>query len=437
VSNIVGGAIGTGAHGSSLLYTASLSDQTVELLIVDGLGSIRIIQSEQDLQSFRVHLGLLGIILQVKFRTIPIFKFRAHNYVVEDTVLNAKAMEMPQITDQVVLYWYPSFQKVVVANYTRVGVNVPGTAHTNALIPPTSSSFNFFGKRMLETAQSTKSLQFMNFLQYISFLALFKTIPDIQPIYTENNLLVQNPAVGYYHQMSSVSCMDTGWIQCPWAHGENGARSLDNEMAIDIKDLPLFTKRVRDILKKSPAVFPFEGILIRFSGSSTTHMSLSQGRNTCHVEFYPLDRDNRYQDPKVGLAAYQAIMQSLLNEFSGRSHWGKSGAYYHAKEQLKRKLSPDARAAFLTSMTTFDPNGVFLNNFGRRLLGVSGKMDWDPLVIHCALLDNCLCSKDDDCARGQKCSRIETYPNYPVCLTTNPQRKTQLINFSWYTVYYD
>lgn len=216
-------------------------------------------------------------------------------------------------------------------------------------------------------------------------------------------------------------------------------RALDNEMAIDIRDFPAFVRRVKDILSRSPAVFPLEGILIRFSGASTTHMSLSRGRDTCHIEFYPLERKNRYDDPMLGLASYQAIMQSLLNEFSGRSHWGKSGAYYHTAAQLKQKLDPAARAAFIQSITTFDPHGIFLNDFGRRLLGKSDKMNWDPLVTRCALLDHCICSSNHDCAPDQTCSRIDWYPNYPVCLPKpqmfKPQKVSQLLDLSWFTIY--
>lgn len=55
----VGGAIGTGAHGSTLLHPTSISDQVVSLTVVDGLGNIHTIFDPADLLGFRVHLGLL------------------------------------------------------------------------------------------------------------------------------------------------------------------------------------------------------------------------------------------------------------------------------------------------------------------------------------------------------------------------------------------
>lgn len=54
------GAIGTGAHGSSIKFHSSLSAQVVKMTIVNGLGKVMVISSRKDLRSFRVHLGLLG-----------------------------------------------------------------------------------------------------------------------------------------------------------------------------------------------------------------------------------------------------------------------------------------------------------------------------------------------------------------------------------------
>lgn len=54
------GAIGTGAHGSTLKYNASISEQVVGLRIVNGTGDLVDITDAEDLKAFRIHLGLLG-----------------------------------------------------------------------------------------------------------------------------------------------------------------------------------------------------------------------------------------------------------------------------------------------------------------------------------------------------------------------------------------
>lgn len=54
------GAVGTGAHGSSIKYNSSLSAQVAKMTIVNGLGKVKVISSREDLRSFKIHLGLLG-----------------------------------------------------------------------------------------------------------------------------------------------------------------------------------------------------------------------------------------------------------------------------------------------------------------------------------------------------------------------------------------
>lgn len=56
----MGGAIGTGSHGSTLKYNASISSQVVGLTVVDGQGIVRTITDSEDLRAFRLNLGLLG-----------------------------------------------------------------------------------------------------------------------------------------------------------------------------------------------------------------------------------------------------------------------------------------------------------------------------------------------------------------------------------------
>lgn len=56
----LGGAIGTGAHGSTIKYNSSVSSQVVGLTIVDGTGNVQKISDPNDLKSFRLNLGVLG-----------------------------------------------------------------------------------------------------------------------------------------------------------------------------------------------------------------------------------------------------------------------------------------------------------------------------------------------------------------------------------------
>lgn len=69
-------------------------------------------------------------------------------------------------------------------------------------------------------------------------------------------------------------------------------------------------------------------------------------------------------------------------------------------------------------MNKYDPNEVFINSFGRRIKNTGKKVDFDPSVTHCALLDNCFCTTNNDCGVNQMCTSVGDY-TYRVCQTKN------------------
>lgn len=113
---------------------------------------------------------------------------------------------------------------------------------------------------------------------------------------------------------------------------------------------------------------------------------------------------------------------------------------YHNSESLDLKLDDYAREKFIgkfycqwqnisihnkymdsliaEAMNKFDPDEIFINNFGRRIKRQGTIVDIDPLTIHCAILGNCICSQNADCAESQTCTTIPGY-NYNVCKTIN------------------
>jgi len=159
-------------------------------------------------------------------------------------------------------------------------------------------------------------------------------------------------------------------------------------------------------------------------------MSTAYGRDTVHFEFYLWKTTDYYNDPSGSLAAYQTILQALTQQFKGTSHWGKSGLVYHNSDHLTLKLDPVARDNFVADMNKHDPYGIFMNNFGRRMKKTGTTVDTDPSTTHCAILDNCICTKDSDCGDTQRCTSITGY-NYRVCQTKNefPEKTIDLNSF--------
>ncbi|XP_037029702.1 L-gulonolactone oxidase 5-like isoform X2 [Bradysia coprophila] len=432
----IGGAIGTGAHGSSIKYTSSISSQVVRMTAVNGLGEKVEIVDPEDLKSFKVHLGLLGIVVDVTLKTVPLYKVLATNYIVSDEILtNGKALEWAKTTDQITFYWFPAFKEVVVANLTFVSVDETGNAYTNAISPPTYGYFNLGGTKAKEIAFDLSTSEcalasgvgntILHAFEIAAQSSLVRDTPGFVPIYTEDGITVENPAVGFPHSMFAASCSEAnaglGGPSCFWAHGDinSNITIVDNEFCIDINSLSDFVETTQDIMKTTPVAFPLTGIFIRFSGESDAYMATNFGRDTAHVEFAMWKRTDSYNKASGNLAGYQLLAQALAKKFKGRSHWGKSGLVYHGREMLDIKLETEARDSFIASMKKFDPNERFMNSFGRRIVKRDTKIDSDPKSTRCALLDNCFCSQNKDCISTQTCTKLSGYPDYPVCKTKN------------------
>lgn len=83
-------------------------------------------------------------------------------------------------------------------------------------------------------------------------------------------------------------------------------------IAIALTDLPAFIEAAKDIIKKTPTVFPLQGMWIRFSGKSDIHMSSAYQRDTAHIEFGVWKRTDAYNKASGSLAGYQTILQTLV-----------------------------------------------------------------------------------------------------------------------------
>lgn len=120
-------------------------------------------------------------------------------------------------------------------------------------------------------------------------------------------------------------------------------------------------------------------------------MSPAAGRDTVHVEWATSMRRDPYNQPRSGIGAY--------------------------RESIQKSTAPVLMRAFHQAMRKFDPQGVFLNKFGRRLTLQSNELMTDPKVKKCALQDYCVCGKDADCASSQVCGKLG---KFNICTDKNP-----------------
>jgi len=309
----IGGALGTGARGSSLLHQTSLSDQIIAAEFVDGNGEIQTIdESSTDFPAFRVHLGLLGIITQVSFRTVPTFKMEIENYEVSDSILlDGTALDMARRFDWFEMHWFPSNHKVIVSKGTFVDSQVFGNASTFKI--PSLNKLTVLGVRTgFEVAQASNSSLLLQTLQFITQESLYRHIPLRPAIFSEDGgRTLKNPAVGYVHNLMQNECKP-----CAWSFGTHVSSYVqESAFGLPIENFERMVTSVREILSQSAAYFPIYGIFIRFAPKSTGLMAVESGRETVHIEIVTPMRTDPFTNARAGLAAIQAIEQAMVRIF--------------------------------------------------------------------------------------------------------------------------
>lgn len=93
--------------------------------------------------------------MEVTLNTVELYKTLAHNYAVPDDILtNGEVVKYARETDQMSVYWFPSFNEVVISNWTIVDVNTPGFSTTNDHVPSVYSNFALISSLAKEIAFS-------------------------------------------------------------------------------------------------------------------------------------------------------------------------------------------------------------------------------------------------------------------------------------------
>lgn len=92
--------------------------------------------------------------LEVTLNTVPLYKVLAYNYISPENVLtNGVASNWAKTSDQIMLYWFPMFKEVVVANLTFVPANTPGNA-ASSVVGSTSDAGSALITAIKETADN-------------------------------------------------------------------------------------------------------------------------------------------------------------------------------------------------------------------------------------------------------------------------------------------
>ncbi|CAI7779208.1 unnamed protein product [Closterium sp. NIES-53] len=127
------------------------------------------------------------------------------------------------------------------------------------------------------------------------------------------------------------------------------------------------------------------------------------------IQYYRSDDPSQPRTSQDVTDEYEQIIGKMFN---GKPHWGKNKDISFIDVPSKYPNLP----RFLKVREAFDPRGLFLNEWAKRVLGLSQQ----PVQVYgdqCAMRGLCHCAADVHCnpALGSYCRRGLIYTDATVC----------------------
>ena len=388
----IGGMLGNGTHGSSLVeMTSSIQDRLVSARLVDGSGDIRVIDGAE-LDYVATNLGVLGILTSVTLKLEPSFKVQAETHAFPDVDLDTKILGVAQSHYSTTVTWFPGQHSFTTTTYDKVPEATPGEARNGqvevhwwqrSLMPLAFKAAHTAPSRGLMCALEKERLKGKSHSYFTDKFA--------HPV---------TPAVGWVHEMTTFVCRE----HCPFAE----LPFTLEEIAIPLDDLPRFIQRAKELFAQAPTCLPLNGVFFRFGQGSRGAIGMAGGRATAYVgtEYVRNPYGNQY--PR-DFHVIQELEQILLKEFQGRPHWGKN--FPDMFTGVEKKY-PRFRE-FLSYRDKVDPRHIFENDFFASL---SRGQELSAMGESCVVKESCYCRDDRHCPAGYQCQAGLASKDAHICM---------------------
>ncbi len=389
----IAGAMGSGAHHSSLKIQSGVADWVEEMTVVNGLGELVRLAGD-DLNNARVHLGLMGVIVELKVKVVPQYKLIYVSERKDDYNIASEIEGKIRAHDFARVRWFPTQKKYVLDGFDKVSQETPGESFDTAwssvpdLTPLGDAPTNILNNSKFASCSA-------EFLRANTYFGSFENVGS-----------AKGTIVGKSHQMIAGGC-EKG--KCPWNKGTTG-RTL--EVAFPVSELKNWIQDVRSILDMRSACFPINGLYLRFSKASNGALSQAYGADTVTFEIHIAVG----KEPALEIFSdvYDEIVQMSLAKYKGRPHWGKNNPPIFSK--LGPAQFPNW-AEFETLRKKMDPDGIFVSKLWQSVL--DSQTGNSPIIQteKCGINRKCYCTIGStfECGANSSCVEGGFFKEAKVC----------------------
>jgi L-gulono-1,4-lactone dehydrogenase len=319
----IAGAISTGTHGTGAkLRNISAQVEGLELVLADGSVRELSIGGDRDLlRAARVSLGALGAISAVTLRCVPAFVLhRVDSPCPRERVLDAFQRRADE-NDHFELFTFPYADSALVLERNRV----------EAPPSPRGKAAAYLNDIVLENWA----------LEAIS--AAGRAFPRAIPMLSR---FAARLAAG----SSATDRSDRIFAN------ERRVRFTEMEYGVPREHGPEAARRVIEWVRSNryPVFFPIE---MRVTAADDALLSPSQERDTAYIAVH--------QYRGMAWRPYFEAVESIMNEYGGRPHWGKR--HFQTAATLAERYP--RWGEFQAARDALDPGRVFTNEYAARVLG--------------------------------------------------------------------
>ena len=316
------GAVSTSTHGTGLQRTG-LAAQIRAFKLVTASGEVLTCDPVHNAEIFhcgRASLGALGVITEVTLNVVPAFNLRAVEQPMRISHVLDNFAQLIQENDFFEFYWVPHTKWALTKanNVSMDAIDSPGRFAT------------WYNKMFMENYA---------FGLLCRFGRLFpKLIPKLATILPSSGRVEY---VNVSHRIFSSKRL---------------VKFYEMEYSITLDSLVPALREVMQMVEDRGFLISFP-VEVRCTGSDDIPLSTSTGRRSAYIAVH-MFKGCEYTE-------YFAAVETILRKHEGRPHWGK---IHNLDASDISSLYPEYQR-FIEVRNQLDPEGVFTNDYLRRVLG--------------------------------------------------------------------
>lgn len=360
----VGGAIATGAHGSSALHNSIISNIVRAVTLIDGTGTIHDISDAwgetDELRAVRAHLGNLGAVVRIKLKIMPQFRLRVKVSEGNESALlrNGGIFRQVGTCDYALINWFPNTGKFIRTCAVETKDRVENGAENSLLSLPVPSFFENPYRVALHYGMCYQPINAA--LEGLRYLQL-KYIPPFKHADIFGYTTSTRETVGYSHRIMTSAL----------ANGQSKFFVNDWEIAVPFSRAQEALRFVSDYARLTGMRMPLIGLFLRFAPSDDATLlahttSVGAYRKREPVVFIEFPTPVPVGFPHVMTeninSIYEELARILITRYGGRSHWGKNKAFTFSLQNEMNTYDNNLER-FRNVRDAFDPQGLFLTAF--------------------------------------------------------------------------